>query len=111
MANLNPINAIGDPTRRKLLEHIRQGPCTVSELVAKVSVSQPAVSQHLKVLREAQLVRVEKQGQRRIYQLNPIGIKELQRYMEGLWDGALHAFENEAKKMASIEEIQDIESD
>jgi DNA-binding transcriptional ArsR family regulator len=67
-------------------------------------VSQPAVSQHLKVLREAQLVSVVKQGQKRIYQLNPNGLQELRRYVEGLWDDVLQAFEDEAARMANAED-------
>jgi DNA-binding transcriptional ArsR family regulator len=98
MTYKDPFNALGDPTRRKLFEHIRQGPCTVNDLVAAVSVSQPAVSQHLKVLRESQLVRVEKQGQRRIYHLNPEGLAEMRRYVDEMWDDALRAFAAEAEK-------------
>ena len=97
------MNALGDPTRRRIFEHIRQGPCTVTELVEIVSVSQPAVSQHLKVLREAQLVSVVKQGQKRIYQLNPNGLQDLRRYVEGLWDDVLLAFGDEATKLANLE--------
>jgi DNA-binding transcriptional ArsR family regulator len=67
-------------------------------------VSQPAVSQHLKVLREAQLVSVVKQGQKRIYQLNPNGLQELRRYVEGLWDDVLQAFGDEAVRMANAED-------
>ena len=100
MTNIHPIDALAHPTRRQLFERIRQGPCTVTELVAVVSVSQPAVSQHLKVLREAQLVQVNKQGQHRIYQLSPQGLEELRRYVNGLWDDALHAFSEEAAKTA-----------
>ena len=107
MANINPIDALGDPTRRKLFERIRQGPCTVTELVATVSVSQPAVSQHLKILRDAQLVHVTKHGQKRIYQLNPQGLDELRRYMDGLWDDALRAFGSEAEKMANADPESD----
>ena len=107
MANINPIDALGDPTRRQLFERIRQGSCTVTELVATVSVSQPAVSQHLKVLREAQLVRVTKHGQKRIYHLNPQGLDELRRYMDGLWDDALRAFGAEAEKMANADSESD----
>lgn len=103
MANTHPMNALGDPTRRRIFEHIRQGPCSVTELVETVSVSQPAVSQHLKVLREAQLVSVMKQGQKRIYQLNPNGLQELRRYVEGLWDDVLQAFGDEAARMATAE--------
>lgn len=110
MTNIHPFNALGDPTRRRLFERIRQGPCTVTELAATVPVSQPAVSQHLKVLREAQLVRVEKQGQQRIYQLNPEGLWEMRRYMEGLWDDALQAFADEAEKMANAAENSSIEA-
>jgi DNA-binding transcriptional ArsR family regulator len=98
------MNALGDPTRRRIFEHIRQGPCTVTELVEIVSVSQPAVSQHLKVLREAQLVSVVKQGQKRIYQLNPNGLDELRRYVDGLWDDVLQAFGDEAASISNTEE-------
>ena len=103
MTYKDPFNALGDPTRRKLFERIRQGPCTVNELAAVVSVSQPAVSQHLKVLRESQLVRVEKQGQRRIYHLNPEGLAEMRRYVDEMWDDALRAFAAEAEKRARAE--------
>ena len=103
MTNTHPMNALGDPTRRRIFEHIRQGPCTVTELVEIVSVSQPAVSQHLKVLREAQLVSVVKQGQKRIYQLNPNGLQDLRRYVEGLWDDVLLVFGDEATKLANLE--------
>jgi DNA-binding transcriptional ArsR family regulator len=101
MTDIHPINALGDPTRRRIFERIRQGPCSVTELVGIVSVSQPAVSQHLKVLREAQLVSVIKQGQKRIYQLNPTGLQKLRQYMESLWDDALQAFGAEAEKLAN----------
>ena len=100
MTYKDPFNALGDPTRRMLFERIRQGPCTVNDLAAIVSVSQPAVSQHLKVLRESQLVRVEKQGQRRIYHLNPEGLAEMRRYVDEMWDDALRAFAAEAEKRA-----------
>ena len=56
MANMKPMDALGDPTRRKLFEKLRTGPCSVNELVSIVSVSQSAVSQHLKVLKDAQFV-------------------------------------------------------
>jgi DNA-binding transcriptional ArsR family regulator len=103
MTNINSIGALGDPTRRRLFERIRQGACGVSELVATVSVSQPAVSQHLKVLREAQLVSVVKRGQQRIYQLDPRGLLSLRSYMEDLWEDALRAFGDEAERMARVQ--------
>ena len=103
MTNTHPMTALGDPTRRQLFERIRQSPCTVNELTATVSVSQPAVSQHLKVLREAQLVSVVKQGQKRIYQLNPNGLQTLRNYVEGFWDDALSSFAAEADKFAKAD--------
>jgi len=100
MANMKPMDALGDPTRRKLFEKLRAGPCSVNELVNIVPVSQSAVSQHLKVLKDAQLVNVEKQGKQRIYRLNPIGLMELRTYVETLWDDVLSAFGEEAAKLA-----------
>jgi len=100
MANMKPMDALGDPTRRKLFEKLRTGPCSVNELVSIVSVSQSAVSQHLKVLKDAQLVSVEKQGKQRIYTLNPVGLMELRTYVENLWDDVLTAFGEEAAKLA-----------
>ena len=106
MANISPIDALGDPTRRKLFERLRQGPCPVSDLISVAAVSQPAVSQHLKVLREAQLVRVEKRGQQRIYHLNPVGLAELRRYVESLWEDVLRAFGEEAERIARAAELE-----
>jgi DNA-binding transcriptional ArsR family regulator len=100
MTNISPLDALGEPTRRRLFEHLRLGPCPVTELISIVPISQPAVSQHLRVLREAQLVRVEKRGQQRIYHLNPVGLAELRSYAESLWDDVLQAFGDEAEKMA-----------
>jgi DNA-binding transcriptional ArsR family regulator len=101
MTNISPIDALGDPTRRQLFEHLRQGPCSVTELISIVPISQPAVSQHLRVLREARLVKVEKRGQQRIYQLNPVGLAELRQYVESLWEDVLRAFGEEAERMAN----------
>lgn len=101
MANISPIEALGDPTRRQLFEYLRQGPCSVTELISIVPISQPAVSQHLRVLREARLVKVEKRGQQRIYHLNPVGLAELRQYVESLWDDVLRAFGEEAERMAT----------
>ena len=106
MNNELQLEALGEPTRRKLFERIRQSPCSVTELISIVPISQPAVSQHLKILREARLVRVEKRGQQRIYHLNPVGLAELRGYVEGLWDDVLRAFGEEAERMvqASVEQ-------
>jgi DNA-binding transcriptional ArsR family regulator len=107
MTNINPFDALGDRTRRRLFERIGRGPCSVSELVAAASVSQPAVSQHLKVLREAELVRVEKQGQRRIYHLDAQGLLAIRRYVDAMWDDALSAFAEEAERLAGAADGSD----
>ncbi len=110
MTNISPIDALGDPTRRQLFEHLRNGPCSVTELISIVPISQPAVSQHLRVLREARLVSVEKRGQQRIYHLNPAGLADLRNYVEGLWDDVLRAFGEEAERMANTMQETDRES-
>lgn len=110
MSNISPIDALGDPTRRKLFDHLRLGPCSVTELISVVPISQPAVSQHLRVLREAQLVRVEKRGQQRIYHLNPVGLAQLREYVESLWDDVLRAFGEEAERMVRDGEDTQLEA-
>ena len=104
MANISPLDALGDPTRRQLFERLRKSPCSVNELMSIVPISQPAVSQHLKVLREAQLVKVEKRGQQRIYHLNPIGLAVLRSYTESLWEDVLRAFGKEAERKVKMED-------
>jgi DNA-binding transcriptional ArsR family regulator len=79
-------------------------------LISIVPISQPAVSQHLRVLREARLVSVEKRGQQRIYHLNPAGLADLRNYVEGLWDDVLRAFGEEAERMANTMQETDRES-
>lgn len=101
---MKTLDALGDPTRRLLFERLRQGSCSVTELISVVPVSQPAVSQHLKVLRDAHLVRVEKKGRQRIYHLNPVGLAELRRYTESLWEDVLRAFGEEAERMVNASE-------
>lgn len=98
---MKTLDALGDPTRRLLFERLRQGSCSVSELISVVPITQPAVSQHLKVLRDAKLVRVEKKGRQRIYHLNPVGLAELRQYTESLWDDVLRAFGEEAERMVN----------
>ena len=111
MTNISPLDALGDPTRRQLFEYLRLGPCPVTELISIVPISQPAVSQHLRVLREAQLVRVEKRGQQRIYHLNPVGLAELRRYVESFWDDVLRAFGEEAERMANTPQAEESKSE
>ena len=103
MANISPLEALGEPTRRLLFDRIRQRPSSVSELNSLVPISQPAVSQHLKVLRDARLVSVEKRGQMRIYHLNPTGLAELRNYVESLWEDVLIAFSEEARRKVNTD--------
>lgn len=84
--------ALGDPTRRAIFEHLADKPRAVGELAEVLPVSRPAVSQHLKVLKEARLVVDHSVGTRRIYQLDPDGLAELRGYLDHFWDQALAGF-------------------
>jgi DNA-binding transcriptional ArsR family regulator len=106
MADRNPFEALGNPTRRALFEMLREGPRSVNELAEALPVSQPAVSQHLQVLRDARLVRVEKRGQQRIYSIDREGLAELRSYVESMWDGVLDAFQRAASE-ANLKEDHD----
>lgn len=86
------LDALGEPTRRSILERLAQGPAAVGELAAVLPVSRPAVSQHLKVLKDAGLVLSEAAGTRRVYRVDPTGIEVLRDYLDRFWDRALHAF-------------------
>lgn len=86
------LTALSDPTRRRVLEALRTGPRSVGELTAAVPVSQSAVSQHLRVLREAGLVTERRAGTRRLYRVDPDGLGALRAYLDGFWDDALEAF-------------------
>jgi DNA-binding transcriptional ArsR family regulator len=84
--------ALGDPTRRAIFERVAERPAAVGEIALAVPVSRPAVSQHLKILKEAGLVADRQAGTRRIYRIEPQGIGELRVYFEGFWSQALDAF-------------------
>jgi DNA-binding transcriptional ArsR family regulator len=84
--------ALADPTRRRLYERLRRRSHTVGELARLARVSQPAVSQHLRVLRDARLVADRREGTRRHYRASAEGLSELRRYLESLWDDVLAAY-------------------
>jgi len=86
------LDALGDVTRRALLERLRRGPQPVGQLARGLPVSRPAVSQHLRVLKEAKLVRDEASGTRRYYRLDPSGFALLRSYLDKFWGEALEAF-------------------
>jgi len=88
----NALDVLGDPTRRAILEQLAEEPAAVVDLAAGLPVSRPAVSQHLKILKEARLVRDEQHGTRRIYSLDPQGIEGLRDYLDRFWNTALRSF-------------------
>src|SRR3954447_564973 len=90
--------ALADPTRRTIFERLAQHPSAVGELAGEVPVSRPAVSQHLKVLKDAGLVVDHADGTRRIYQLDPDGVDALRGYLDQFWNQALRAFKAAAEQ-------------
>jgi DNA-binding transcriptional ArsR family regulator len=91
-------DALGDATRRTILEELLQRPSAVGELAERLPVSRPAVSQHLKVLRDAGLVIDQRAGSRRIYQVDPAGIAELRSYLDRFWGLALRSFQSRVEQ-------------
>lgn len=89
MAYPNALAALADPTRREILERLREGPRAVGEIAGGLPVTRPAVSQHLRVLRDAGLVSDRREGTRRLYRVDPRGLAELRAYLEGFWEAAL----------------------
>ncbi|RMI33654.1 ArsR family transcriptional regulator [Nocardia stercoris] len=91
---------MGDPSRRAIFERLGHGACAVGELAAELPISRPAVSQHLKVLKQAGLVTDAAVGTRRVYRLNPAGIDALCAYFTHFWSTALSAYRDEAHRQA-----------
>jgi DNA-binding transcriptional ArsR family regulator len=92
MAYALAIQALGDPTRRSIFERLRRGPRAVGELARELPVSRPAVSQHLRVLKEAGLVTEQRNGTRRIYGVDAQSVAELRDYFDEFWSDALGSF-------------------
>ncbi len=97
MSYAHAFDALGDPTRRAVWEILRRGPRAVGEIAASLPVSRPAVSQHLRVLRDAGLVRERREGTRHIYAVSPEGLAEVRSYLEGFWATALDDFKTYAE--------------
>jgi DNA-binding transcriptional ArsR family regulator len=91
------MTALGDPTRRAIFERLAGGPAAVGEIAGELPVSRPAVSQHLKVLRDAGLVRDHPVGNRRIYSIDPDGVGALRAYFDRFWIQSLGAFKEAAE--------------
>jgi DNA-binding transcriptional ArsR family regulator len=98
MAYRTAMDALGDPTRRAIFEQLRRGPRAVGEIASELPVSRPAVSQHLRVLKDAGLVMDRREGTRRLYRLDPDGLGELRDYFDGFWTEALAGFKAAAER-------------
>jgi DNA-binding transcriptional ArsR family regulator len=90
--------ALADPSRRRIFERLRAGPLPVGAIAKNMPVSRPAVSQHLKVLKEAGLVLDKAQGTRRVYSIDPQGLAALRSWLDQFWDDALAAFQAEVER-------------
>ncbi len=90
--------AVGDATRRAILDRLLNGPASVGKLAADFPISRPAISQHLKILKDASLVTDRSEGTRRVYQLNPAGFNSLREYFDKFWTQALTAFKNKVEE-------------
>jgi DNA-binding transcriptional ArsR family regulator len=98
------MDALGDPTRRAILERLLNGPLPVGELARDFPVSRPAISQHLRVLKQAHLVVDRPVGNRRLYAVDPAGVEALRAYFDRFWTRALAAFKKVAEERAAKEE-------
>lgn len=99
MANASmALQALGDPTRREIFERLARRPLAVIDLANALPVSRPAVSQHLRVLKDAGLVIARQQGTRRVYQVDPKGIEMMRQYLDRMWDKALGSFKAFAER-------------
>ena len=98
MTNTSTFAALAEPMRVAIVERLAERPMAVGELAAGLPVSRPAVSQHLKVLKEARLVRDHAEGTRRIYNLDPAGLGPLRAWLDRFWDSALAAYAEAVEK-------------
>jgi DNA-binding transcriptional ArsR family regulator len=99
MANASmALQALGDPTRREIFERLARRPLAVIDLANALPVSRPAVSQHLRVLKDAGLVIVRQQGTRHVYQVDLKGIEMMRQYLDHMWDKALGSFKTFAER-------------
>ena len=99
MANASiALQALGDPTRREIFERLARRPLAVIDLAAALPVSRPAVSQHLRVLKDAGLVIVRQEGTRHVYRVDPKGVEVMRQYLDRMWDKALASFKAFAER-------------
>lgn len=98
MSYENALVALANPTRRAVFERLRRGPASVAAIAGDLPVSRPAVSQHLRALKDAGLVRDEPRGTARIYRIHAPGLKDLRDWIDGFWDEALARFRDYAEE-------------
>jgi DNA-binding transcriptional ArsR family regulator len=94
----NGFSALADPTRRAIFERLARGPSAVGDLAREFPVSRPAVSQHLRVLKDAGLVTDRRDGNRRLYAVDPHGVEAMRAYFDTFWSDALAAFQKAAER-------------
>ncbi len=92
------LDALGDATRRAIFEKVGRGPRSVAQIAEGLPITRSAVSQHLKVLREARLVRSREEGTRNFYEVDKAGLEAVQKYFDRFWDRALDSFKAEAER-------------
>src|SRR6516162_390583 len=107
MAYGNALAALADPTRRRVFERLKAGPRPVGAIARGLPVSRPAVSQHLKALKEAGLVADRPEGTRRVYFIDPHGLGALRKWLDQFWDDALAAFQAEVELGKSEQKDKD----
>lgn len=101
------LDALGDASRRRLLDRLAEGPAPVARLAQAVPISRPAVSQHLRVLLDAGLVAFESEGTSNVYRIDPAGLHALKTWLDGVWPTALDRFAAHAHTRHAVEEGQD----
>lgn len=101
MANIDPIEVLADPSRKRIFELLKSGPMHVGRIAEQLPISRPAVSQHLKLLKEAGLVQEAREGNRHAYSIDPKGLARMQHWLDQFWGDALSAFKVEAERSAA----------
>ena len=104
MSYQSALLALGDPTRRRILEELRDGPLAVGRIADRLPVSRPAVSRHLRVLESAALVRHEELGTRRLYEVDLDGVAALREWLESWWDEPLRRYAAHVEEMNDVDE-------
>ncbi|TQS47124.1 helix-turn-helix transcriptional regulator [Cryptosporangium phraense] len=105
------LTALGDPSRQAILDRLSTGPLSVGQLADELPISRPAVSQHLKVLKDVGLISDRQEGTRRIYQVDPEALAQLRRHLDGFWERSLAAFARRAARTEEHDRSNDDDSD